>query len=129
MKRIGAISCAMLLAGCTSSSPPPPSSAPPPPTMTTGRNEPVTLTDTDRAAIETGVRTAIGSPTATFRTMIATKGGDGVVTACGYVNAGSGDTPYVGTLRDGAFTMTRKGGTPEETIATHTACGQKGVHI
>ena len=126
MKRLGAIGCVMLLAGCMSSSPPP--SAPPPPSMT-GRNEPVTLSDADRAAIETGVRSALGSPTATFRTMIATKGGDGVVTACGYVNTGSGDTPYIGSFSGGAFTMTRKGGTAEETIATQTACGQKSIHI
>ena len=126
MKRIGALGWVMLLAGCMSSTPPP--SAPPPPT-TAARNEPVTLTDADRGAIEAGVRTALGSTSATFRTMIATKGADGVVTACGYVNAGSGDTPYVGTLTGGAFTMTRKGGTAEETIATHTACGQKGIHI
>ena len=126
MKRMSAIGCAVLLAGCVSSSPPP--SAPPPP-ITTGRNAPVTLTDADRAAIETGMRAALGSANATFRTMIATSSVDGTVTACGYVNSGSGDTPYIGTLTGGVFTMTRKGGTAEETIATHTACGQKGIHI
>jgi hypothetical protein len=127
MKRIGVLGWAMLLAGCVSSSPPP--SAPPPQSMAT-RNDPVTLTDADRAAIETGVRAALGGAAgATFRTMIATKGADGVVTACGYVNTGSGDKPYIGTLAGGAFTMTGKGGTTEETIATQSACSRKGVHI
>jgi hypothetical protein len=116
----------LLIAGCVSS---PPAVAPPPPVMST-RNTPVTLTDANRKAIETGVRAALGNPAnATFRTMIATKGSDGVVTACGYVNTGSGDKPYIGTLADAGFTMTGKGGTAEETIATQTACSNKGVHI
>jgi hypothetical protein len=127
MKRFVALGGTVLLAGCMSSSQPP--SAPPPPTMA-ARNDPVMLTDADRAAIETGVRAALGNAgNATFRTMIATKGADGIVTACGYVDTGGGDKPYVGTLAGGAFTMTRKGGTAEETIATHTACGHKGIHI
>ena len=38
-----------------------------------------------------GVRAALtGGANATLRTMIATRGGDGVVTLCGYVNIGSG---------------------------------------
>jgi hypothetical protein len=127
MKRNLAAGLALLLAGCVSS--PPPAAAPPPP-VTSTRNDPVTLTDADRKAIETGVRAALGNPpSATFRTMIATKGSDGIVTACGYVNTGSGDKPYIGTLSDAGFTMTGKGGTTEETIATQTACGHKGVHI
>jgi hypothetical protein len=127
MKRSVAASIVLVLAGCVSSSPP--AAAPPPPIMT-GRNNPVTLSDANRAAIESGVRAALGNPAnATFRTMIATKGPDGVVTACGYVNTGSGDKPYVGTLSDAGFAMTGKGGTDAETIATQTACSQKGVHI
>ena len=94
------------------------------------RNDPVTLTDADRTAIEAGVRAAVGNvASAAFRTMIATKGADGTVTACGYVNTGDGDKPYVGTLAGGAFTVTGRGGTAEETIATHSACGRKGIHI
>ena len=129
MKRsLAAQGLLLLLSGCVSNGPPP-ASAPPPPVMST-RNTPVTLTDANRTAIEAGVRTALGNPAnATFRTMIATKAGDGVVTACGYVNTGGGDKPYIGTLSDTGFAMTGKGGTAEETIATQTACSNKGVHI
>lgn len=128
MKRsLAAQGMLLLLAGCVSS--PPQAAAPPPPVMST-RNTPMTLTDANRTAIEAGVRAALGNPAnATFRTMIATKGSDGIVTACGYVNTGSGDKPYVGTLSAAGFTMTGKGGTVDETIATQTACSNKGVHI
>jgi hypothetical protein len=130
MKRsLAAQGLLLLLSGCVSSNGPPPAAVPPPPVMST-RNDPVTLTDANRTAIEAGVRAALGNPAnATFRTMIGTKGSDGVVTVCGYVNTGNGDKPYIGTLSDAGFTMTGKGGTADETIATQTACGHKGVHI
>ena len=129
MKRSLATGLLLLMAGCVSSEGPPPAAAPPPP-VTSTRNDPVTLTDANRTTIEAGVRAALGNPAnAAFRTMIATRGSDGVVTVCGYFNAGSGDKPYIGTLSDAGFAVTGKGGTDAETIATHTACGRRGIHI
>jgi hypothetical protein len=126
MKGYAAAGLALLLTACTSTTEQPA----PPPVLTSGNNTPVTLSDADRAAVEAGVRAAIpGGAGATFRTMIATQGPDGVVTLCGYVNALSGDKPYIGTLSGGAFTMARVGGTDAEIIAVHAACGKKGIHI
>jgi hypothetical protein len=127
MKGYAAAALALLLTACTSTTEKQPA---PPPILTSGNNTPVTLTDADRAAVEAAVRAAIpGGAGATFRTMIATQGPDGVVTLCGYVNALSGDKPYIGTLADEAFTMARIGGTDEEIIAVHGQCGKKGIHI
>jgi hypothetical protein len=129
MRGYAAAGLALLLTACSSTSDEPPA-PPPPPVLTSGNNTPVTLTDADRAAVEAGVRAAIpGGTGATFRTMIATRGPDGVVTLCGYVNALSGDKPYIGTLAEGAFTMARVGGTNDEIIAVHGECGKKGIHI
>jgi hypothetical protein len=49
--------------------------------------------------------------------------------ACGYVNAGSGDTPYVGTLTPTAFTVTGMGGTPERTSAVQAECQARRIYI
>ena len=90
----------------------------------------MTLTDADRAQVEAGVRAALtGGANATLRTMIATKGGDGVVTLCGYVNAGAGDKPYVGTLSAAGFAVSAIAASNDEIIAVHASCGQKGIHI
>jgi hypothetical protein len=125
MRAVLAVAVAALISACTST-PPKPFAPPPGP----ARNSPVTLTDADRAAIQAGVRAALaGQGNPTFRTMIATAGADGVVTVCGYVNKGSGDKPYIGTLAASVFTMASVGGTDPEIIAVHTACGHKGIHI
>ena len=128
MKANVAACLVVLVAGCTSSSPtPPPSTQFIPPSQAVS-HVPVTLTDADRAAIEAGVR-AMLSGNASFRTMVATRSADGTVTACGFVNAGAGDKPYVGTLAGGSFAMTAMGGSEAETIAVNTACSQRGIHI
>jgi hypothetical protein len=124
MKAVVAVVLGVLVSACTSTPPKP--AAPPP---TSGRNTPVTLTDADRAAVEAGVRAALGQAGATFRTMLATSSSDGAVTVCGYVNSGAGDKPYIGTLAASAFTMTSVGGSDAEIIAVHTACGHKSIHI
>ena len=120
----------ILLAGCTSTPPPAP---PPPPSQYSpryGTNTPLTLSDAERAAVEAGTRAGLNNPpAATFRTMAATKSREGAVTVCGYVNTGSGDKPYVGTLSGGAFTMTGVGASDAEVISVQTACAQKGAHI
>jgi hypothetical protein len=125
MKAVLAAGLALLVSGCVSTPPKQTTSQ-----FTTGRNEPVALSDADRAAVETGVRAALnGAGNPAFRTMIATKDEDGVVTLCGYVNAGPGDKPYVGVLTSAGFSVTGMGGSDADTIATHAACSHKGVHI
>ena len=89
----------------------------------------VPLTDADRATVEAAVRARIGQPSAPFRTIIAQRDRGGSVTVCGYFNPGSGDTPFVGTLSEGAFMVTDVGGTPERTIATQKACHGVGIYI
>lgn len=124
MKSVVAVCLALLVTGCVSS----PSKAPPP--ASAASNAPVTLSDTDRAAVEAGVRAALGNPAvAAFRTMLATQA-SGVVTVCGYVNvANTKDRPYVGTLSGGSFAMSAVGDSDEQTIAVHKACAQRRVHI
>jgi hypothetical protein len=89
----------------------------------------VALTDADRAVVESAVRARAGQPTATFRTMIAQKDAGGAVMVCGYVNPGAGDTPFVGTLSEGAFVVTDLGGPTERTIAVQKACHGAGIYI
>ena len=91
----------------------------------------MTLTDADRAQVETAVRAALagGGSNATLRTMIATRGGDGVVTLCGYVNTGAGDKPYVGTLSAAGFAVAAIAASNDEIVAVHASCGSRGIHI
>jgi len=121
-------SVAVLLCGCMSS---PSTTAPKTSTTPGSPSAPVVLTEMDRATIEAAVRSyKLDLPaTATFRTMTARRAGDGRVTACGYVNAGTGDKPYVGILGDGGYTVTALGGTREEVIAIQSECGRKGINI
>jgi hypothetical protein len=96
---------------------------------TPGMAETVTLTDADRAAVETAVRARLANDAATFRTMIGQRDQSGTVTVCGYVNPGSGDTPFVGQLSAGAFTVADLGGPAERTIAVQQACHGRGIYI
>ena len=89
----------------------------------------VTLTDADRAAVETAVRSRLGQGSATFRTMIAQRDPGGMTTVCGYVNPGAGDTPFVGMLSEGSFIVTDLGGPTERTIAVQQACHSRGIYI
>ena len=125
---VGLVSSLLLVAGCQST--PPQASTQFTPPQTAKSNAPVTLTNADRAQVETGVRAALtGGGNATLRTMIATRGGDGVVTLCGYVNSGAGDKPYIGTLSAAGFAVSAIAASNDEIIAVHASCGHKGIHI
>jgi hypothetical protein len=89
----------------------------------------VTLTDADRAAVEVAVRARLMNDTATFRTMIGQREPNGAVVVCGYVNPGTGDTPFVGQLSGQTFTVTDVGGPTERTIAVQQACHGRGIYI
>ena len=128
MKALVAAGLALLVAGCQST--PPQASTQFTPPQTAKSNAPVTLTDADRAQVEAGVRAALtGGGNATLRTMIATRGGDGVVTLCGYVNSGAGDKPYIGTLSAAGFAVSAIAASNDEIVAVHASCGHKGIHI
>lgn len=128
MKKISvpALLLLALVSGCSSSGQNPPAAAAPAPRGPGGE---VKLSDADRASVETAVRASLGQPSASFRTMIGHRDPNGVVTVCGYFNAGSGDTPFVGTLGAGTFSVSDLGGTSERTIAVQSACHGRGIYI
>lgn len=125
MKKIPALLLLLAVAACTSA----PQASKPSTTTASGAGSAVTLTDTDRGAIEAAVRARAGQPSATFRTMIAQRDAGGAVTVCGYFNPGVGDTPFVGTLVQGGFVVTDVGGPTERTIAVQQACHGRGIYI
>ncbi|MEW9808075.1 hypothetical protein [Mesorhizobium marinum] len=96
---------------------------------TQGAGASVTLTDADRAAVEVAVRTRLADNAATFRTMIAQREANGSVVVCGYVNPGTGDTPFYGHLSGQSFTLADIGGPTERTIAVQQACHGRGIYI
>lgn len=126
MKTIPVFLLLLAAAACTSTpqTPKPAASAAP----GAAGNE-VPLTDAERGTIEAAVRARAGQPSAPFRTVIAQRDRGGSVTVCGYFNPGTGDTPFVGTLSEGAFIVTDVGGTPERTIAVQKACHGSGIYI
>jgi hypothetical protein len=121
----------LLMAGCVSAPPTPA------PTTTSTAAAPVTLSDADRAAIEAGTRASLQNAPAdaTFRTMTASRGSDGVVTVCGYVNAkdssggNTGDKPFIGVMTGAGFSVTGMGGADAETIAVQTQCARRRINI
>jgi len=126
MTKIAALFMLFALAACSSTgnTPKPASSASP-----GAAGSSVQLTDADRAAVETAVRAQLGQPGATFRTMIAQRDPGNAVVVCGYVNPGSGDTPFVGMLSGSAFTVSDIGGPTERTVAVQKACHGRGIYI
>lgn len=126
MKKIPALLLLLALGACTSTPQAPKPAAPGAPRAA---GTEITLTDAERSTIEGAVRARIGQPSVPFRTIIAQRDPGGSVTVCGYFNPGSGDTPFVGTLSEGAFIVTDVGGTPERTIATQKACHGVGIYI
>jgi hypothetical protein len=127
MRKIPALLLLLAVASCTSSGSQAPKAASPatPGVAATG----ITLTDAERSTIEAAVRARAGQPAATFRTIIAQKDLSGSVTVCGYFNPGAGDTPFVGTLSEGAFIVTDVGGSPERTSAVQKSCHGSGIYI
>ena len=126
MKRISALLLLFALAACSSTTQEPLTAATSPASGAPGAS--VTLTAADRAAVESAVRTRLGQPGATFRTMIAQRDVNAVV-VCGYVNPGAGDTPFFGMLSAGAFTVADIGGPTERTLAVQKACHGRGIYI
>jgi hypothetical protein len=124
MRKITWLLLLLAVASCTST----PQTPKPAASATAGAaGAAITLTDADRAAVESAVRARL-TPTATIRTMIAQRDAGGV-TVCGYVNSGSGDTPFIGMLVEGAFIVTDLGGPTERTIAVQKACHGRGIYI
>jgi hypothetical protein len=126
MHKIPAMLLLLALAACSTQEKPNTAARPATP-GTAGATVP--LTDADRAAVETAVRARLANDAATFRSMIGQRDQGGTVTVCGYVNPGSGDTPFVGQLSAGAFTVADLGGPAERTIAVQQACHGRGIYI
>jgi hypothetical protein len=126
MKKISWLLLLLAVASCTST---PQAPKPAQAASGGGAGSSVALTDADRAVIESAVRARAGQPSATFRTMIAQKDVGGAVMVCGYVNPGTGDTPFVGTLSEDAFIVSDLGGPTERTIAVQQACHGRGIYI
>lgn len=125
MKKIAAILLPLALAACSSSSQQPPNAG----AKATGPGMQVTLTETDRMQVQTAVKARIANESATFRTMLAQRSPDGTTMVCGYVNAGSGDTPFVGSLGGGSFSVSDIGGPTERTIAVQQTCHGRGIYL
>ncbi len=126
MKIISALVLVLALAACSSTKSPQ-AVAPAPASGASGSS--VTLTEADRTAVENAVRARAGQPSATFRTMIAQRDAGGAVMVCGYVNPGSGDTPFVGTLVEGGFIVSDLGGPAERTMAVQNTCHGRGIYL
>ncbi len=126
MKSVPAAVLLALVSGCVSSQPAPPASP-----IASTANTPHALSDTEKATIEAGVRASQPDipAGAAFRTITATKGTNGITTACGYVGTSQGEKPFVGILGGTGFAMTGIGGAAEETIAVQASCSRMGIHI
>ncbi len=118
-----------LTAGCAST----PQAATP---ATTKSGVSVTLSDADRSTVERDMVAALPDISeATFRTISASRRSDGSLTVCGYIDATStsgvksGDKPFIGMLSDGAFTLSARGGTADETVAVQTECIKSRIYI
>jgi hypothetical protein len=93
-------------------------------------------------AVMTGVKAVLKDPqSATFGEMLASDAGKGVKYVCGVVNARNsyggytGDTAYTGILASlqlegktiASFTLTKMGGTSDDTRIVETVCKRYGV--
>jgi hypothetical protein len=123
MRKFPTLLLLLAVASCTST----PQS--PKPAASTAAGATVSISEAERSVIEAVVRTRTGQPAATFRTMIAQRDAGGAVMVCGYVNPGTGDTPFVGTLSDGAFILTDLGGPTERTVAVQNTCHGRGIYL
>ena len=123
MRKIPALLLLLAVASCTSTP------QTPKPAAATAAGASMPISDAERGTIEAAVRARAGQPSATFRTIIAQRDPGGSVTVCGYFNPGSGDTPFVGTLSEGAFIVSDVGGPTERTVAVQKACHGSGIYI
>jgi hypothetical protein len=123
MKKIFVLLLPLAIAACSSTSQPSSSARP------SGPAGQVTLSEAERAQIQSVVKAQLANDAATFRTILGQRGADGVTTICGYVNSGAGDTPFVGQLNRGGFALSDIGGAAERTIAVQKSCHGKGIYI
>ena len=100
---------------------------------------PFELTDADEVAIKAGVRTSLGNPgSAEFGDMRASRGTDGAVSVCGWVNSKNGVGRYTGNqlfigllnvaTRPSIFTLTAIS-TPEQQTAITLRCQKAGITL
>jgi len=123
MKKIAALLLSLAIAACSSTS------QGPSPARPSGPAGQVTLTEADRTQVQSVVKAQLANEAATFRTILGQSGADGTTTICGYVNSGSGDTPFVGQMTRGGFALSDIGGPTDRTIAVQKACHGKGIYI
>ena len=100
---------------------------------------PFQLTDADEVVIKAGVRTSLGNPgSAEFGDMRASRGTDGAVSVCGWVNSKNGVGRYTGNqlfigllnvaTRPSIFTLTAIS-TPEQQTAITLRCQKAGITL
>jgi hypothetical protein len=100
---------------------------------------PFELTDADEVAIKVGVRASLSDPgSAEFGDMRASRGTDGAVSVCGWVNSKNGVGRYTGNqifigllniaARPSIFTLTAIS-TPEQQTAITLRCQKAGITL
>ncbi|MBC2858764.1 hypothetical protein [Stappia sp. 28M-7] len=94
------------------------------------------LSAAETTAIHDGVRRVLKDPeSARFGTIVAGANADGVVTACGWVNAKNsfggytGEKPFLGILTDGGFVTAAVGGDSTDVAVTMTMCSRSGLML
>lgn len=121
MKKIIALLMPLAIVACSSTS-----QSPSRPSGPAGQ---VTLSEAERTQIQSVVKAQLANDAATFRTILGQRSANGVTTICGYVNSGSGDTPFVGQMNRGSFALSDIGGAAERTIAVQKSCHGAGIYI
>ncbi|MBA5777101.1 hypothetical protein H2509_08160 [Stappia sp. F7233] len=117
---------AFIVSGCQSTA----TSAPP------EVHEPYELSSAQISTIHAAVRGVLKDPeSARFGEIVAASNSEGVVSACGWVNAKNsyggytGDKPFLGVLTKGGFVPVSVGGTSNETAATLRVCARQGTAL
>lgn len=94
------------------------------------------LTSAQIQAVHTGVRGALKDPeSARFGSIVAGTNADGVVFACGWVNAKNsfggytGEKPYMGVLTSGGFAPVAIGGDRNRVDVTMSMCARSGLTL
>lgn len=123
------LAAALALAGCQTATSPPPVAP-----LEIGTA--ITLSATQVAAVQTGVKQRLKDPaSATFRDFKAVTDTKGLISVCGYVNAKNGfggytgDEPFTGAFAGERFIAVGIGGTDIETQATRGVCQQVGIYL
>jgi hypothetical protein len=97
---------------------------------------PAQLTQAQIEAVHAGVRRELRDPeSARFGTIVAAQSSRGPLTVCGWVNAKNGfggytgDQPYFGVFRNGAFDPSFVGGDRNEIERTMIICRSDGKYL